>query len=451
MDHLKRVTVSYLRELARKHLGPGHRKKNKQQLIAALAAYVPVLARLVRSAGGSLLPRLEAARDAIRRKARRKSQKRTDASSQSAGAGETQDLDSTAEQDSGSTGGVEKARTQTDTARGVATTKPAHVVNFPPRLRGHPTASGATRGQESLSATEEVAAQVAAVEPPQHPAEPLVEGFFVARVAGEREARRHHLLEEQARWLPPADQSSEYDEHLGELPLDYEDDTALLMPRDPHTLFVFWDFSAATRARALEGLDAPRAVLKVFEGEQLVREVEFALESRSFYIHGLPPGRPYRVEAHFIAKDGSGRRIGGSTNRVVLPPSGPSSDTSVRFLRMPTGFEAARSDMAETAATAHTRTAEFEEREYIRWRRVQLPGSSGALDIPELERERIARAVPPQSSGPGVPTESMPRGPGASDQRYLSGVARPPGASDQRYARSEKETPEPTPSGRGRT
>ena len=51
MDDLKSVTVSHLRELAQKHLGGGYSKLKKEELIAALAAHIPALAKLARLAG----------------------------------------------------------------------------------------------------------------------------------------------------------------------------------------------------------------------------------------------------------------------------------------------------------------------------------------------------------------------------------------------------------------
>jgi hypothetical protein len=249
----------------------------------------------------------------------------------------------------------------------------------------------------------------------QHAAEPLVEGFFVARIAGEEEAWRHHLTEAQKRQPREALGSPDYDEQLGELPLDYEDDTALLLPRDPQTLFVLWDFSAEARQRALHGLESPRAVLRVYDDtDVLVRAIDVALESRSYYIHGLPPGHPYRVEAHFVGSNGRSRRIGHSSNRIFLPRGGPSGDTSVRYLRMPP-VAVRGASMEAVAATAPSRTPPYEEREYITWRRVALPGSAGFEDIPERHRER---------TGPGVPDE------GAPGQEYLR-VRRAEGSSEQ--------------------
>jgi hypothetical protein len=256
----------------------------------------------------------------------------------------------------------------------------------------------------------------------QHEAEPLVEGFFVARVAGEQEARRHHLShDEPAPGAAPAVANG--GEALGELPLDYADDTAVALPRDPYTLYVYWDFSPATRERALQGVSEPRAVLRVMDGEGVVREQDFALESRSFYVHGLDPGRAYRVEFHFVGKDGRSRRLGHSTNRVQLPPAGPSPDTSVRFMRVPTAG-APRLGTLEPQSVALPPAATV--REYITWRRVPLPGSGGFEDVVEVRRDTELQSP----SGAPAPTylEAPPRSEGSSEQTSWS----------------------PSPSGRGR-
>src|SRR5262245_1220959 len=51
MDDFKSVTMSYLRDLARKHLGTGYSKLTKTELIAALAQFVPALKKVARIAG----------------------------------------------------------------------------------------------------------------------------------------------------------------------------------------------------------------------------------------------------------------------------------------------------------------------------------------------------------------------------------------------------------------
>ncbi|TQF09142.1 DUF4912 domain-containing protein [Myxococcus llanfairpwllgwyngyllgogerychwyrndrobwllllantysiliogogogochensis] len=311
--------------------------------------------------------------------------------------------------------------------------RPAHIVNFPPKPRGsrdtatfaEPEVETGARAEAAPATPSEPGSGTPPSVPPveQHPAEPLIEGFFVARVRGEAEARRHHLQEQAASTSAPrVDAESE---GLEPLPVEYQDDTALLLPRDPHTLFALWDFSPATRARAMHGLEEPRAVLRVFDGELLVREVDCALESRGYYIHGLSPGRPYRFEAHFVGHDGRNHRIGPSSNRVALPPAGVSTDTSVRFLRRPIPVE----PEAPVVSPVATPTEENREREYVTWHRVNLPGSAGAKDIPVVHREGVGPGVPPSPGGPGAQVGSG---------TYLQGVERAPGASDQRYLASHR-------------
>ncbi|MCP3161664.1 DUF4912 domain-containing protein [Myxococcus qinghaiensis] len=330
--------------------------------------------------------------------------------------------------------------------------RPAHIVNFPPKPRGsrdtvtstEPEAvSGAShdaaRPSSPSSSSTEAPPSVEPIE--QHPAEPLIEGFFVARVRGEAEARRHHLQQPPEPTPEPPPFAAAEPEAQEPLPREYHDDTALLLPRDPHTLFALWDFSPATRSRAMKGLEEPRAVLRVFDGDSLVREMDCALESRGYYIHGLPAGRPYRVEAHFVGRDGKAHRIGPSSNRVALPPTGVSTDTSVRFLRRPVPVE----PEAPAAVPVPTLAPENHEREYITWHRVNLPGSAGVKDIPVVHREGVGPGVPPSPEGPGSQVDSgtylqgVERAPGASDQRYvashryLDAQGRAPGASDMRY------------------
>jgi chemotaxis protein histidine kinase CheA len=337
--------------------------------------------------------------------------------------------------------------------------KPAQVVNFPPRPRSPRSAEEAWH--------EDTAEMV--VDSPeleqlfQHAAEPLVEGFFVARMMGERELRRHHLTEDQtSRPMVYAGAAGlGYDENLGELPLDYGNDLAMALARDPHTLFITWDFSPGMLARAREGIDSPRAVVRVFDGDRVVREEEVALESRSFYIHGLPPGRPYRVEAHFVGRDGRSRRIGHSTHPLILPRTGPSQDTSVRFMQVPpppqvpvqsvppSGVVASGLSGQEPEEYTEEAVEYAEERQYIQWRRIPLPGSDEMVESSESRIASAARRARGEARRPQY-LENPPE--------YLDISARPQGASEQSGGRggpakggsSEQTHWTPPPSGRGR-
>jgi|GEM_PF-339081 len=299
--------------------------------------------------------------------------------------------------------------------------RPARVVTFPPKPKPNrpPPDEESTLFGPQVTATG-TAAGPPPPEPPASPeatptapsvAEPMVEGFFVARIAGEEEASRHHLTGTPGSTPPGAG----HPDSLGGLPRDYGDDTLLLLPRDPHTLFVLWDFSAASRQRALAGLEFPSAVLRLFNDQgRLLRTIDISLESRGYYLHGLLADQPYRVEVHFVGRKGGSRRIGPSSNRVFLPPSGLSPDTSVRFLRVPPlAFQ--RSSSESKSTTSSLRTMPVEERDYITWRRVTLPSSADSQAVAQRQHAR-------DESG-------SPEG-GASSPEYLH-VRRAEGSSEQ--------------------
>jgi uncharacterized protein len=177
------------------------------------------------------------------------------------------------------------------------------------------------------------------------------EGFFVARVRGEEAVRQapHPMTEgavEERRpaepHLPSRERRSEAardEEGLGDLPWSYEDDTFLALPRDPRTLFLYWDHARHTVAEAFAGLEGARAQLWLFErgpdgGYERLRAIDFALESRCYYVHDLEPGRTYRAEIH-VAGGGKERMLARPSNEVQLPNLGPSPTIDDRFARIP--------------------------------------------------------------------------------------------------------------------
>ncbi|ATB26748.1 DUF4912 domain-containing protein [Melittangium boletus] len=311
--------------------------------------------------------------------------------------------------------------------------QPARVVTFPPKPKPHrpsPDEEVTLFGPQAPPASPEVT--------PTEPsaAEPLVEGFFVARIAGEEEASRHHLTGNSGSPPPGAG----HPDSLGGLPREYGDDTLLLLPRDPHTLFVLWDFSAASRQRALAGLESPSAVLRLFNDQgRVLSTIDISLESRGYYLHGLPAAQPYRVEVHFVGRKGGSRRIGPSSNRVFLPPSGPSPDTSVRFLRVPP-LTAQRPSPEQKSATPSLRVGPVEERAYITWRRVTLPGSVEAQVMARRQPTRDEPGTAPEGGAPSPEYLHAPRMEGSSERapaiaapegRPWFGSSGPVGSSEQ--------------------
>lgn len=301
MHDFKSLTVKFLRELARKHLGRGHSKlKTREELTAALKGFIP-------GVSGD-----EAAMANV-----------NDASEpQKHGAG-----DDTAS----STSDVDAPRTAVTATEEspLATKGPERASSVDVKTR-----SGAAT-EKKLKHSDAGEAKQAAAPPVQHEAEPLVEGFFVARIVGEEEARRHRMTDDANRHAVETRSKAVYEEHLGDLPTSYGDDSAIALPKDPTTVFFYWDFNDRTQRGAFEGMLDPKALMRVFDGDTLVREMDFALESKSFYVQGLTPGRRYRLEAHAIGRDGLTQRIGRSTNLVLVPSEGPSADGTVRFLRAP--------------------------------------------------------------------------------------------------------------------
>lgn len=372
MTDFSKMTVGALRELARKVLGPGHsRLKTKAEMVRALeeaaasAAEAPArAASRVRAAATRAADATEKAVRAVTKavgKAARSSGKRTAGAAKPAApeAGKARAKPAAAAGKAGAKAAARagKAGAKPAAEAGKAGTKPAAEA-------GRRAGTGAARPGKAPAGAEEagaagparkvrkvaealVAAAGAVVSPRarRRPASagPDPDGFFVARVRGEDAVRdAPHPLVEPA---PAGDEDEEAvspaapDERLGELPWGYGDDAFVALPRDPRTLFLYWDWSPDTRARAFEGLDHPRAQLWILarsgEGWERVRTIDFALESRGYYVHDLQPGRTYRAEIHAVDRHGRERILSHGSNEVALPPVGPSPLVDDRFVRIP--------------------------------------------------------------------------------------------------------------------
>lgn len=135
-----------------------------------------------------------------------------------------------------------------------------------------------------------------------------------------------------------------YDEALGELPESYDEESLVLITKGPYALYLYWDFSQETLAR-LQRMQGAVTCLRLFAGDQMVRELECTLNDRSWYFHGLQPGLTYRVELVAISAEGDVMRIGPSSNAVQLPTDAPSPLIDDRFIRLP--FDVSASSVAE--------------------------------------------------------------------------------------------------------
>jgi hypothetical protein len=170
--------------------------------------------------------------------------------------------------------------------------------------------------------------------------------FFVARVRGEDAVRdAPHPMAEAAEGAPapaPADDGGgapAQPEALGDLPSSYGEDTLVLLPRDPRTLFVYWDHAEATLRDGLRGVQAPRVELWVYaragDGWERVRRIEVALESRGYYVHGVDAGRTYRAELRVVDRAGGERLLGPGSGEAGLPRGAPSPIVDDRFVLVP--------------------------------------------------------------------------------------------------------------------
>ena len=135
-----------------------------------------------------------------------------------------------------------------------------------------------------------------------------------------------------------------YDEALGELPESYDEESLVLLTKGPYALYLYWDFSQETLAK-LQKMQGAVTCLRLFAGDQMVRELECTLNDRSWYFHGLQPGLTYRVELVAISAEGDVMRIGPSSNAVQLPSDAPSPLIDDRFIRLP--FDVSASSVAE--------------------------------------------------------------------------------------------------------
>jgi hypothetical protein len=303
MPDYKKMTLESLRELARSLLGPGHSKKTKAELVSALER------------GGKAAPPAPARKEragAVGKAARAAAEK----------------LGSAARE-------------------GVKAVKAVAGKAAPAKRPGRKAAGEGAAGPRTAAPKSRARKPAEAERAPaaRHPQGPDPDGFFVARIRGEEAMREApHPMTETAPgggWQEAEEPrgAATYEEKLGELPWSYGDDAFVALPRDPTCLFLYWDFAGGTLSRGFEGLDHPRTQLWIHAsagaGWDRVRVVDFALESRGFYVHDLEPGRVYRAEIHVVDRAGRDRLLGVPSNECGLPPVGPSPVMDDRFIRIP--------------------------------------------------------------------------------------------------------------------
>jgi hypothetical protein len=323
MAELKNMTVQALRELARKALGRGHSKfKTKTELIEALQAAerrVTLVAAKAASKVKEATGRAARATEKVVESVRKGREERGQAKGKV-----RQKQPQTGRERKGRAAGVSEKAAKSD---------------------------GAGRESPGVAETARTDARKVRTAAVRAEPEPDPESYIVARVAGEGALRgAPHAMTEGAVedmlggkvrriTAEPGPRPDAYQEHLGELPWSYADDVLVALPRDPRTLFLYWDHAQDTLRRAWDGLDGGRAQLWIFVREAderwtRLRTMDVALESRSYYVHELEPGRLYRAEIHVVDRHGREKLLAKPSNEVGLPPVGPSSVVEDRFMRI---------------------------------------------------------------------------------------------------------------------
>ncbi|MBI3301326.1 MAG: DUF4912 domain-containing protein [Deltaproteobacteria bacterium] len=130
-----------------------------------------------------------------------------------------------------------------------------------------------------------------------------------------------------------------------ELPATYDDNRLVLLARDPHWLYAYWDFSvermSAVRTH-LGGQDA-QPVLRVFDvtyvdfdGTNAWRTVDIDLSpfATNWYIAVPQPDAAYCVEVGYRTVDGRFAALGRS-NVVTTPRAEPSPSATLRWFTPP--------------------------------------------------------------------------------------------------------------------
>jgi hypothetical protein len=152
----------------------------------------------------------------------------------------------------------------------------------------------------------------------------------------------------------------------GDLPAAYGVDRAVLVPRDPWWVFVFWEISPATREAALAALGTEardaRPMLRVFDvtfvdprgsNTALSFDVEVPRDAESWYVNVGRPAATYCAEIGLRTPSGRFLPLLRS-NAAATPRATPAADREVRWLEFgPRGpawsaeQRASRTDAAE--------------------------------------------------------------------------------------------------------
>ena len=188
---------------------------------------------------------------------------------------------------------------------------------------------------------------------------------------------------------------------------------AVLLARDPYSLFVHWEIHPVRRVETLRAMGADgesaREVLRVFEIDTMPpfwQDVEIDPGAERAYA-SVDPGRAYRVEVGL--RTASGRFVAlAMSNTVTTPPAEPSPDTAVHWVVLEHG------QPPRDVAPPATWTGQ----------RVETPTT--ATDLDETAEAADEAGAPATAAVPLGSSEQLPPGPPPRPKAVPS----PPRASD---------------------
>lgn len=164
------------------------------------------------------------------------------------------------------------------------------------------------------------------------------------------------------------------------LPDSYGSDRLVLLARDPHCLYAYWDLSPAhvERVLATAGSDALRTILRTYDATQIpfdatppARFQDFAVagNARSLYAYVGKPASSFVAEVGFLRNDGAFFPLARSapvwTPRTEQPGTAPGQWMTVGWREPRNGTADSHAGEVVTVGSDGPTTAELEAAEHL--------------------------------------------------------------------------------------
>jgi len=134
-------------------------------------------------------------------------------------------------------------------------------------------------------------------------------------------------------FLPkPTSHPTPHFEFLGDLPESYGTRRLFLTPRDPHTLFAYWDFTHDQILQAEKEAADGKVFLQIFTpGKERVHQIHVTPGSREWFFPTHRPSNLFQAELGFYRSNGSFHHLAVS-QQVTTPPDSPSANQDIQFV-----------------------------------------------------------------------------------------------------------------------